>query len=151
VAQPLQNVFLDLHRQVDEIFDKLIFRPWAIREGSTLGPPVDLHETADAYFLEIDLPGVAPEEVRLLVSERVFTVTGERTASRPEGAIFSHRERRSGKFQRSVNLPEAIDPTRAHAEYRHGTYRVHLPKKQPGAVAASGVQQSYSVLEVSVR
>jgi HSP20 family protein len=146
--------FLDLQRQVDEMFEELIYRPWAISGRASWRLPLDLHETEDGYLVEIDLPGVPPDQVQVLVGERNLTVTGQRHATPPEGVLFQQCERQCGTFQRVVNLPRSVDPQRARAEYRHGTCRIYLPKKgQPKDQAeptALRVEGSQYVLRVSV-
>ena len=49
--------FLDLDRHLDETFEKLIYRRWAIPNPAEWRPPFDLHESAQGYVVEIDLPG----------------------------------------------------------------------------------------------
>jgi HSP20 family molecular chaperone IbpA len=53
-----------------------------------------------------------------------------------------------------VNLPQAVNPQQARAEYRHGTCRVHLPKKPPPERASGqaffGVEAARCVLRVAV-
>ncbi|HEY8506047.1 MAG TPA: Hsp20/alpha crystallin family protein [Gemmataceae bacterium] len=142
--------FLDLQRRVDELFEELIYRPWAISGPVNWRPPLDLHETADGYLVEIDLPGVPPEEVHVLVSERELVVTARRSPRPPEGVLFQHCERRCGTFRRAVTFPRAVDPQQARAELVHGTCRVLLPKKPPqegqAGRPALGVGGSHSVV-----
>jgi len=128
---PWKATFHDLHHQVDELFEELIFRPWAISGQARWRPAVDLHETPEAYLAEIDLPGVAPDAVRILVSEHQVTVVGTRRLAPPDEVMFQKCERRSGTFQRTLELPWAVDPEKATAECRHGAYRIFLPKKRP--------------------
>jgi HSP20 family protein len=131
---------LDLHQRVDELFDEMVYRPWAISGRSGWRPLVDLHETADAYLVVIDLPGVAPEAVRILVGEHDLVVAGHRQASPPEGVLSQRCERACGAFERMLKLPQAVDPQQARAEYHHGTCRIHLPKKHlPGQTAERAV------------
>jgi HSP20 family protein len=144
VFRPWESAFLDLHRQVDELFEELVYRPWAISGRSGWRPPLDLHETAEAYLVVIDLPDVPPEEVRILVGERDLAVTGQRRAAPPEGVLFQRCERPCGAFERTLTLPQAVDPPRARAEYRHGTCRIHLPKKQP---PGQGVEHAVLAVE----
>jgi len=154
LVRPWDTAFLDLQRQVDEMFEELIYRPWAISGRHRWRPPLDLHETTDAYLVDIDLPGVAPEEVQVLVNERNLTVTGQRQTVSPEGVLFQQCERQCGTFHRAVNLPQAVDPQQARAEYRHGTCRIYLPKKhQPvdeSKQAPLRVEGSHYALRVAV-
>ena len=131
MTEPWPTSFLDLHRQVDELFEELIYRPWSLGGRAGWRPALDIHETADGYLVELDLPGVEPEEVRVLAGEHSLTVAGQRRAVPPEGALWQRCERPSGPFRRVVALPRAVDPRRAHAEYRHGTCRVYLPLIPP--------------------
>lgn len=143
--------FLDLQRQVEEAFEELIYRRWDVAGPSEWRPLLDLHETPDAFLVEVDLPGAAPEEVRIRVGERRLTITGQRPAARPADAIASHCERVCGQFRRSVELPRAVDPERARAESRHGHYRIYLPKKGVAAGAPPGSAEAGYVIQVTVR
>ena len=44
-------------------------------------PAMDLVETADAFVLRADLPGMTQDDVKLEVEDSVLTVSGERKAS----------------------------------------------------------------------
>lgn len=134
MLRPLKAAVVDLQRQLDEIFDELIYRPWAIAAPSPWRPAVDIHETADAYFVEVDLPGIPPEEVSIRVTERELTVSGERRSQPPEGALQSCCERPTGPFRRSLTFSRPLDPEKCQAECREGICRIRLPKAaQPTA------------------
>ena len=55
MLQPWKSAFWDLQRQVDEMFQELIFRPWVIAGPATWQPALDFHETEEAFILEMDL------------------------------------------------------------------------------------------------
>lgn len=112
--------------------EELVYRRWSIARPTTWRPLTDFHETPEAYRVEIDLPGVAPEQVRLLVGERSLTITGQRQTTVPKRAFINRCERPSGLFHRSLEFSSAIEPERVSAEYRHGTCLVMLPKRPPG-------------------
>lgn len=122
---------VDLQRQVDEVFEEVVYRRWAIGSRGRWRPAADLHETADAFLVEVDLPGVEPESVRLLANERELMVAGQRQVEVPAGVVFQQCERPAGVFHRSITFPRRIDPRQARAEYRHGVCRVHVPKALP--------------------
>jgi HSP20 family protein len=124
--------FLDLRQRLDELFEERIYRRWAIPGPAGWRPPLDLHETRDAYLVAIDLPGVPPDRVEVRVTADGLVIAGERPETGPEeAALLSHRERRCGPFRRSLALACTIDPEGARAECRHGTYHIHLPKRRP--------------------
>jgi HSP20 family protein len=68
-----------------------------------------------------------------------LTVSGERVAQpvKPE-ASYHRRERASGKFRRTVTLPQQVDPDAVQAAYRNGVLEVVLPRvaeSQPRKIA----------------
>ncbi len=130
--------FVDLRHQLDEMFDELIYRRWSVESPQEWRPALDFAETPGAYFVEIDLPDVAPELVHIELTEHGLTITGSRSPVPPEGLVASRRERMHGRFQRAVEFPHAVDLERAEAYCHHGTYRVRLPKKS-GADSSSTV------------
>lgn len=124
------GTFLDVQRHLDEAFERLIYRRWAIPAPSEWSPRVDIHETDDAYLIEVDLPGVPPERVEIRAAERDLTIAGTRLETSLEGVVASRRERECGSFRRSLALAHAIAPERVEAEYHHGTCRIRLIKRR---------------------
>jgi HSP20 family protein len=154
MSRPWESALLDLHRQVDELFEELIYRPWAISGRSGWRPLLDIHETADAYHVVVDLPDVAPETIRVDVGERDLVIAGQRLAESPEGVLSQRCERPSGLFRRTLNLPRPVDTRQARAVCRLGTCRIHLPKKSQPQLAAEPavleVRETRSMLRVAV-
>ncbi len=122
--------FLDLERHLDETFEKLIYRRWAIPNPAEWRPPLDLHESAEGYVVEIDLPGVPTDQVEIRVTESELTLRGTRHETRFEETLPCHRERRCGPFRISLVLPHRVAPEKTQAEYRDGIYVIRLFKKR---------------------
>jgi HSP20 family protein len=119
---------LDLERHLDETFEKLIYRRWAIPNPAEWRPPVDLHESAEGYIVEIDLPGVPADQVEIWVGVSELTVRGTRPESRFEATLPRRRERRCGPFRITLVFPDRVIPGNTHAEYHHGMYVIRLIK-----------------------
>ena len=47
-----------------------------------------------------------------------------------EGATFHRRERTTGRFVRTVELPFEVDNSKIEAEYRDGILSVRLPRAE---------------------
>lgn len=94
-------------------------------------PAVDVYETADGLRVVAELPGVAPENVKVSVEQGVLTLRGEkfqRTEDRDENV---HRfERSYGTFSRSFQLPSSVDAEKVDAKLEHGVLTVSLPKAE---------------------
>jgi HSP20 family protein len=95
-------------------------------------PALDVYETEQAYVVELDLPGVHPENVDLSFEQGTLTIRGTRgptvkTPEKGELRVFS-AERVSGSFVRSVRLPEYVDSEKIEATYDNGVLMVTIPK-----------------------
>lgn len=92
-----------------------------------IGVPVDVAEVEDAYMIYAVIPGVEPQALDLQVDDDRIVLRGEVREPVLEGQWVS-RERRFGRFQRTVVLPGPIDPEHAEAHYEHGVLVIRLPK-----------------------
>ncbi len=94
-------------------------------------PRVDLSENEEAYFIELDVPGLTKEDIHLSLHEGTLTISGERTLERKkEGTDFIRVERTSGNFYRSFSLPKSVDKTKIQAEYENGVLNITVPKAE---------------------
>lgn len=117
-----------LRREIDRLFEDTFGRG----EGmSTWNPAVDVRETDQELALELELPGIKPEEVELTAENGVLTIRGEKRSERKEGDESSRYhmvERSYGSFTRSFQLPQGIDETKIEADYNNGILSIHIPK-----------------------
>jgi len=90
-------------------------------------PAMDLCETAQAYILTAELPGVARDQVRIDIRDGKLTLHGRREA-RVSCERYHQVERGHGEFCRSVLLPQAVDTSAVSAEMRDGVLTVTVPK-----------------------
>jgi HSP20 family protein len=114
-----------MQRQLSEFLDSWRSWPSLLAEGFT--PPADVEETAEAYTIEIELPGVKREDLDIEVSGRRVSVRGERREKERAG-ILRHRERTIGRFAYEVTLPSEIDGTAIQANLDEGVLSLLLPK-----------------------
>lgn len=92
-------------------------------------PLADVEETDDAWAVEIDLPGVARDDVDIQLTDRELTVSGE-VREKERAGILRRRTRRVGQFQYSVTLPGDVDPDGVTAQLHDGVLTVRVPKAQ---------------------
>jgi HSP20 family protein len=119
-----------LSQEVERLFDEMIHRPWGFcREIRGWNPSVDLYETADAFILEADLPGVKEEDIKLEVKNSDLVLRGWRTLEKSgSDGHFHTMERCSGHFLRRIKLPEHVDKAQIQAKFDDGVLHVILPK-----------------------
>lgn len=105
--------------------------PVGWQEQSAWAPAIDVRETADAFIIEADVPGLKKEEVQLEVADNVVTVKGERWSQREENKKDYHlAERQVGSFRRSVAIPGGFQHDKVGAKFENGVLTVTLPKPE---------------------
>jgi len=126
-----------MQRDMDEAMRGFgLGRPFGPTFEAALGlrswPRINLREDSEHLSVEALLPGVAPEQIEMNVLGNTLTLAGERLPADASGngRTWHRRERGTGKFLRTVELPVEIDPDRVKAEYRNGLLCVTLPKAE---------------------
>jgi HSP20 family protein len=94
-------------------------------------PAVDIAEKGDAYVVQVELPGVNKDELKISMQENILTIRGEKSTEKDakENGYF-RRERSFGSFQRSFTLPEAVKGDKIDATMKDGVLRLSLPKAE---------------------
>lgn len=93
-------------------------------------PAVDVYETEETIEITMDLPGVDPQSIRVIVKGAGVLLVGEKAARRRwSGASFHLVERGFGRFARLVRLTAPCDTGKATAALERGELRVTLPKR----------------------
>ena len=91
-------------------------------------PPVDIHEEATQFVINVDLPGVDPKTVEITSDQGVLTIRGHRADTRQEAREPRRIERIHGDFQRRFSLPESADVQNIKARAVNGVLEVGIPK-----------------------
>ena len=126
-----------LREEVDDLLSELWRVPRFIAGLRGFRPQTDCFRRDDPPELTVvvDLAGVDPREVEIVVSGRTLAIAGERGRPGPPGRIYHQMEIEYGPFCRELRLPDAVDTERATATYRHGMLTIVLPlaaKAAPG-------------------
>jgi HSP20 family protein len=99
------------------------------QEDGVSGPALNAYDEGDHVIVEAQLPGMRPEDIDVRVEQGVLTIQGEMKADEEhEDRTYLFREHRTGRFSRSVRVPETIDSDGVKATYEHGVLRLTLPK-----------------------
>lgn len=95
--------------------------------GDFTVPAADVEETADAYLVEVDLPGVQKGDVTVELTGDRLTVRAERK-ERERVGVLRRRTRTTGIYQYEITLPGEVDAERAEATLADGVLTLRLPK-----------------------
>ncbi|WP_457596316.1 Hsp20/alpha crystallin family protein [Hydrogenimonas sp.] len=94
-------------------------------------PAVNTREDENAYVVEIDLPGVKKEDIKVNIDpeKRTLTISGERKFKEEvKKEDYYKIESSYGKFMRTFSLPENVDVEHIDAKTEEGVLHITLPK-----------------------
>lgn len=96
---------------------------------STYTPKVRISEDKDSFTINMELPGVSKEDVKLSIENHVLSVAGEKKqVTKAEDNNFILNEIYYGKFNRDFNISKDIKVDAIDAEYNNGVLNITLPK-----------------------
>jgi len=93
-------------------------------------PSIEVSEAADSFLVTVELPGVKAADVKVTLEDDVLTISGERKYEGSAQADLRLSERYYGKFERSVQLPAAVQSAKVTAASKDGILNITLPKTE---------------------
>jgi HSP20 family protein len=114
-----------------------------VRQNFLYEPDLDVQETADAYLIRLDLPGVDKDKINVKIQNNVLTISGERKSEKEEAdqnGGFYRMESSFGAFMRSFPLPADADSNDMTAESKNGVLTIRLSKIKDAASTAKNIQ-----------
>lgn len=123
-------------RRVLAEFDRLFDDMLTMREQVADSPPawnmaIDVAETEAAYVVEASVPGINPDDIEITLADNTLTITGETNVTNEhEEEKFYLRERRVGRFSRSITLPLQINADAIEANCENGVLTLTVPKAE---------------------
>jgi HSP20 family protein len=101
------------------------FPQWALLAG-------EAWETAHAVIVRVELPGLKREDIDVSIRRNGLRVRGERySQGEAQKRTYHLMERAFGRFERTIALPNNINPANAEVEYQDGVLTVIVPKTEP--------------------
>jgi HSP20 family protein len=104
-------------------------------------PAVNVYAGQDGIAVVAELPGVGKDDLEVQVHQDTLSLSGGRRPAAEREEAYHRRERRSGRFTRSIQLPYRVDPERIEARLENGVLHLSLPRPQedkPRRIAISG-------------
>lgn len=128
-----------LRRELDRLFEGSL----GGATGGRWSPAVDVREDDKGIDLDIELPGIRPEDVDISVDNGILTVSGEKRSDRQEEGEGKYHmvERTYGSFFRSFQLPQGVDESQISADFNNGVLTIRIPKAalpQPRRIQIGG-------------
>jgi len=126
----------DIERALEDTFGRH-GRPSTSTRGhenqaaSTLRPRIDVHESTDSNLITatVELPGLKKDDIHIDIHNNRLTVSGEVAQSNDLNQDgYKVKERRYGKFARTLSLPVGTKAEDVKAALNDGVLTVTFPK-----------------------
>ena len=111
-----------LQREIDRWFGDYF--------GAPSFPRMNVYESEQKLQVEAEVPGLALSEIEVNLVGRELTLKGERKHQEPEGSYHHLRERGAGAFEKTLQLPFAVDADKVEAQLQNGVLVITLPKAE---------------------
>jgi HSP20 family protein len=93
--------------------------------------PVNIRENGNAFEMELVVPGISKENLKLDAGDGMLTVSFEqKEENKQEDQNWLRKEYRTRSFTRSFKLDDKIDTDNITAKYNDGILYLTLPKKE---------------------
>ena len=94
-------------------------------------PSVNIREDDKAFYLELAVPGMNKNDLKIELKDEVLTISSEHKEEKEDNAEgYKRKEFSYNSFCRSFYLPEDIDSDKIDANYKDGILNVEIPKKE---------------------
>lgn len=103
-------------------------RRQSCREGHI---PTNILKMDDGYDIQLAVPGLQKEDIKLYVEEGILVITGEHD-TRNTDKVYNLKQFDYGNFTKRFELSDDIDQENIEAEYNQGilSIRLHVVKNE---------------------
>jgi HSP20 family protein len=119
-----------LRREAEKIVRELFQPEGDAAHGASVRLVADLRTDGDRYVLDVELPGVRPDDVHVYALGDALVVEGQKRPALPDGArpAYERAERDYGSFRRVFDLPGPADLSKTSAALRAGLLTIRVPR-----------------------
>jgi len=118
----------------DEIFEEMrstLKEFFSYKDVETIRPPANIKETENKFIIEILLPGVKKEDVKIKIDEdNIMIVEGESHLEEEEIVCYHRLEWSLKKFRIKFELSKELDLSQIASILKDGILKIIIPKKE---------------------
>ena len=131
--------FFEIRRLQDDV-DRLVGQRGTRRGFET--PAVNVYTKDNDALVTAEVPGFQADDIDVSVVQNTLTIRGEHGDEPADGRSYHRRERQTGSFVRSLELPFNVDGESVAAELRDGVLSITLPRAEEDKVKKIDVKAS---------
>jgi len=105
------------------------FPPFRVEfENGEWMPQIEVLQNNGQFKVRADLPGLTKDDVKIEITDKFLTLSGERKEEKEEKREgFYRSERTYGSFYRQIPLPEGVMTENAAATFQNGVLEITVP------------------------
>lgn len=138
-----EQPFASMRRDMDALINEMVGggAPRAFEAMERVFPRVNVSENPESYRVTAELPGMDEKDVQVSFDGNLLLIGGKKADEKEEkGREWYRRERLCGEFQRAIELPATIDPSKTSATFAKGVLTVDVPKRAEAKVNRRNVE-----------
>ena len=134
----------NLVNSFDRFFDEPFLSAFYPFNRNEWWPRVDVSEGKNTITVEAEIPGMDKNDIELSIEEgRYLHIKGQKSREKKENAEDYYRvERAYGYFNRTLELPAAVDESEVNAKYRRGVLKIKLKKRKNSGAQPVSIKSS---------
>jgi len=102
-------------------------------------PAADVYRTSEGWIVKVDLAGVKPQDVEVIIDGDLLRISGSRRdGTCGEGVSHYQLEITYSRFEKMIRFPRTIEHASIERDYRDGLLILRLREEQEQARAALG-------------
>lgn len=132
--------FDSLHSELDNFLRDTFLtsafsNPLNVKRESTWRPAIEVKQTEKNYKVNVQLPGVKKEDIKIELDNDFMTITAEINEEKEEHEENENNEKchtsefRYGKYQRTISFDNPIKVNESRAYYKNGILKIKIPKQ----------------------
>jgi HSP20 family protein len=149
LANNLDRIFEDFRSSFNQLMTPLVTSPWqadtliaplslfpdltapASHEHQARYPVIDVMDEEDYYSVTAELPGFNKDNVDIQVGEDGTLQLTAKVETEHKGGRYMSHERSYSAFQRAIQLPEPVIPSKVEGTMKDGILSLRIPKREP--------------------
>ena len=146
ISDELSQKLMAKHSNIEKLFEEFFFmtKSHDFTSSTPWQPPTDVYETGKEIIVKIAASGLKPEEISVLFSNHILTVSGKRgNDSAHQKVCFYQVEIRYGYFERKIKIPKHVDANNIRATYENGFIVINIPKAEKSFDSTISIKITY--------
>ena len=146
ISDELSQKLMAKHSNIEKLFEEFFFmtKSHDFTSSTPWQPPTDVYETGKEIIVKIAASGLKPEDIAVLFSNHILTVSGKRgDDSAHQKVCFYQVEIRYGYFERKIKIPKHVDANNIRATYENGFIVINIPKAEKSFDSTISIKITY--------